>query len=384
MKTHVLVASLILFGVGFTHASTVDSVLWNATTNGAGDEPPGLSFNFSTSPPLFGTDQVQEAFGQNAGPIEPGTFLFSDTGTPDNGNQTLGDGGETVDSIGWNTTVPVVVNGYRVGLGAEGPPGYNRGTQLFAFFSAGELDDFFDDNAQSGTVDRYFSIPQVAGRFDINLTRQNVGPRISEIDAIVPDAPPPQAFVDPILFNATTNGPGDEAPGLAFGFASSPSIPGDTIEDAFGNNDGGIEPTTFIFSDAGVGDNRNNTFDPGAETIDFISWKLTRAYELYGYQISVTSDGASEYRGAELLRFYVEDVLVDIIDLNNYDGSLNRIFPGGPVWGDDFRVELTRTVGNGGPRIVEIDAIVPEPASLAMLALGALGSVLRQSGRRTR
>lgn len=384
MRNRMLNGMVVLVMASFAQASTVDGVLLNATTNGAGDEPPGLSTNFSTSPPLFGTDDVKEAFGQNSGPIEPGTFLFDDAGTPDNGNQTMGDGGETVDYIRWNTTAPVVLNGYRASLGAEGPPGYNRGTQLFSFSAAGEQDDFFDDNAQSGTVDRYFAIPQVASQFEINLTRQNIGPRIKEIDAIVPDAPPPQAFVDPILFNATTNGPGDEPAGLGLNFASSASIPGDTIEDAFGNSDGGIEPDSFIFSDAGVGDNRNNTFDVGAETIDFISWSLVRPYELYGYQIDLRGDtpGNPSFRGTELLRFYVDGVLVDAIDLNDYAGSLDRIFAGGPVTGDDFRIELTRT-SDGGPRIVEINAIVPEPTTLAMLALAGL-CAFTKGRRRTR
>ncbi|MBN1345833.1 MAG: PEP-CTERM sorting domain-containing protein [Phycisphaerae bacterium] len=364
--------------------SAVDTLLFNATTNTGGDDPAGLGTNYASSPPLFGTDVIEDAFGNNDGPIEPTTFLFADAGTVDNGNSVIGDGGETVDWLSWNTTQLVVLDGYRVGLGSEGPPqGYNRGTELFSFGVAGEQDDFFDDNGQSGPgtpVARYFAIPQVGNSFAVNLTRTTTsGPRIDEIDAIVPEAPAPDVFTDPILFNATTLGAGDEAAGLALNFASSATIPGDTIEDAFGNQDGGIEPSSLIFSDAGaVADNRNNTFDVGVETIDWISWDTTRLVELHGYQLGLSPDGESDYRGTELVRFFVDDVLVDIIDFNHSSGTIDRIFAGGPVVGDSFRIELTRTIATGGSRVLEINAIIPEPGSLGLLGLaGVLGLVRR-------
>jgi len=361
----------------------LDTVVFNATTNGVGDDPAGQGTNFTTSSPLFGIDQIQEAFGQNSGPIEPGDFMFADGGVADNGNNVMGDGGETIDYVRWQTTSPVILQGYSVALGSEGPSqGYNRGTQLFTFGVAGEQDDFFDDNAQNGwgSLNRTFPVAQIGKDFEIKLTRHNgSGPRLCEVDAIVPDAMSSIMSVDQNLFNAVTNGYGDEAAGLSYNFASSASIPGDTIEDVFGNNNGGIEPSSFIFSDAGTADNRDNTFDAGTETIDFISWSTASNVQIWGYQIEIAADGDTEYRGTELVRFYVEDTLVDVIDLNHYSGAVNRLFGAGQLSGNDFRIEITRTVANGGSRIFEVNAIVPEPLSLAMFGLAGLGFLTRRS-----
>ncbi len=368
-------------------AGTVDTVLFNATTNTGGDDPAGLGTGFASSPPLFGTDLVEDAFGNNDGPIEPSSFLFADGPTVDNGNNVMGDGGETVDWISWQTTQTVVLEGYRAGLGSEGPgQGFNRGTELFSFSVAGEQDDFFDDNAQNGTVDRMFAIPQVGKAFGINLTRRTEGgPRIGEIDAIVPDAPAPDVFVDPILFNAITNGAGDEAPGLALNFASSALHPGETIEDAFGNQDGGVETHSVLFSDSGaVADNGNNTFDVGVETIDWLSWETTRPVELHGIQLDIMADTLGdtvlENRGTELVRFFVDEQLMDILDWNGSAAMIDRIFTGGPIVGSSFRLELTRTVDTG-PRIMEINAIIPEPGTLLLLAGGGLAWLKRRARR---
>lgn len=386
----VVLTFVICVGVtaSFAHASTLDEVLFNATTNTGGDDPAGLGTGFASSPPLGGTDLVEDAFGNNDGPIEGDTFLFADGPTVDNGNNVMGDGGETVDWMSWQTTQTVVLEGYRVGLGSEGAAhGYNRGTELFSFSVAGEQDDFFDDNGQTtGPVDRMFAIPQVGTSFGINLTRRTEGgPRIGEIDAIVPDAPAPDVFVDPILFNATTLGAGDEAAGLAYDFASSALHPGETIEDAFGNQDGGVETHSVLFSDTGaVADNGNNTFDVGVETIDWLSWNTTRLVELHGIQLEVLPDTIGdtvlENRGTELIRFFVDDQLMDVIDWNGSAATIDRIFTGGPIVGSSFRLELTRTV-NTGSRIMEINAIIPEPGTLLLLTVGGLAWLGRRVSR---
>ncbi len=364
--------------------SILDTTLFNATTNTGGDDPAGLGTNYASSPPLFGTDVIQDAFGNNDGPVEPTTFLFADAGTPDNGNGVFEPSVETVDWISWQTTQNVVLDGYRVGLGSEGPgQGYNRGTELFTFQVNGEGDDFFDDNAvHGGGVDRYFAVPQVGNSFAVNLTRTTSGgPRIDEIDAIVPEGLQAHHYLDTVFFNAATNGPEDEAPGYGVNFAASSSIPGDTIEDAFGNQNGGVESHSFLFADNGTPDNGNNTFDGGTETIDWLTWQTTKPVELHGFRIEVAPDIISgdpiEARGTELLRFFVGGTLVDTIDFNHSVAVVDRIFAGGPVTGDDFRIELTRSTDEGS-RIMEIDAILPEPTTVALMGLAGVALLRRR------
>jgi len=92
-------------------------------------------------------------------------------------------------------------------------------------------------------------------------------------------------------------------------------------------------------------------------------------------------DQAALYGGTELVRFLVEGVQVDLFDNNALAGDLTRLFAGGAVAGDDFRIEFTRATA-GGARIFELDAIlgvVPEPSSAL---LGMLGSAMLLRRRR--
>ena len=60
---------------------------------------------------------------------------------------------------------------------------------------------------------------------------------------------------------------------------------------------------------------------------------------------------------------------------------MTRLFPGGAVVGNDFRLEFTRT-SSGGGRLFEIDAIlgvVPEPSQSL---LGLLGGAMLLRRRR--
>lgn len=377
---------VLLMAATVASAQTVDPILLNATTNSGGDEAPGLGTNFSSSSQVLGTDDEEGAFGNNDGPVEPNTFIFGDGGVADNGNGFLGDGGETVDSLNWNTTGLVLLDGYRANISGDGG-GANRATELFSFSVAGEADDLFDNNAGSGAVDRLFSVPQLGSAFGINTTRTvGSGPRINEIDAIVPDPIPANLQLDPILFNAVTNviGEGDEAPGLSTNFVTTAVIGSDNVEDAFGNNNGAVEPDTLIFADGGVADNGNNTLDAGQETIDSIIWQTTSPVAIGGYEITVGGDtsGPHAFRGTELVSFFVEGNLVDTIDLNGYRtaaGSITiqRPFSAGVLAGNDFQIEFTRSTA-GGLRLFEVNAltaIVPEPSSFVLAGLAAMGLV---------
>jgi len=392
MKSQSLfVGVVVLMTVATANAQVVDPILFNAISNSGGDEAPGLGTNYASSGQVGGgTDDEEGAFGNNDGPVEGNTFIFNDGGVIDNGNGILGDGGETVDSLSWDTTSLVLIEGFRATInGDSGGP--SRATELIGFSVAGELDDLFDNNAAAGVVDRVFAIPQLGNGFVFNSTRTSgTGPRISEIDAIVSDPPPANAVIDPILFNAITNniGEGDEAPGLATNFVVSSALGGDTPEDAFGNSNGAIEPNTFLFADGGVADNGNNLLEGGTETIDSIAWDTTSVVSIAGYEIVFAGDTGVQhaFRGTELLNFLVEGVVIDTIDLNGYGGgaiSIQRFFDGGALSGDDFEVQLTRS-STGGSRIFEINAIVvPEPASATLFLLGILGLGLIARRRRS-
>jgi hypothetical protein len=165
--------------------------------------------------------------------------------------------------------------------------------------------------------------------------------------------------VDTNLFNAVSNGGNDDSAGWSFNFSSSTKITGDTIEDAFGNKDGGVEATSFIFANGFTIDNGNAIMGDGGERVDYIQWQTTLPVALAGFRFEGAGDGGGTNRGTELVRFLVEGVEVDLFDNNYGSVAVDRLFAGGVVTGSTFRIELTRTASSG-PRIKEIDAIVDE------------------------
>ena len=166
-----------------------DRVLnWHGNTEGnpSGEQAPGLVTAVDTSPGLSG-DSPMDAFGAVGG-IEPETFIFRDNGTVDNGNQTLGDGGETVDYVHFTTSAPVTLDGYSLWLPTdEGQQNAYRSTALVQLTIDDVVVDFFDNDGRNGTQVRSFVDGPVTGQdFRIDLTRVTTGgPRIGEIDAIL-------------------------------------------------------------------------------------------------------------------------------------------------------------------------------------------------------
>jgi cysteine-rich repeat protein len=168
----------------------VHPILWNAASNVAPvDEAPGLSTGFTASSAVFGTDIPEDAFGNGDGAVEPNTFIFGDGGTGDNGNAILGDGGETVDFIEWQTTSPTTVLGYELALTQFDP--FGRETELVRFLVDGVERDLFDNDSETGadnstihTVLRSFGSFVTGSTFRIEVTRSGLAPRITEINAL--------------------------------------------------------------------------------------------------------------------------------------------------------------------------------------------------------
>ena len=172
----------------------LDRLAFNDATNsltgrgGAGkdDEGAGLGSGYTfSSAVLGGADTVRDAFGGNHGAVEPESFIFGDGGAADNGNRTLGDGGETVDFIQWHTARPISLAGFRLGLSGDGASP-NRDTELVRFFVEGVEVDLFDNNGFDGDVTRLFAGgTALADDFRVEFTRTaSSGGRLFEIDAI--------------------------------------------------------------------------------------------------------------------------------------------------------------------------------------------------------
>lgn len=175
------------------HEVIIDPTLFNAATNdpSRGDDPPGLVENIRASDTVAGTTSLQDAFGAVHNSLEPGYVLFADGGVIDNGNATLGDGGETVDYIEWDTARRIELGGYRVELrGDDTKPGGPRSAGMLRLSVDGQVVDTYDVHGQSGVVLRVLANGPVRGRtFRLELTRMtnlpaNSGPRLGEIDAV--------------------------------------------------------------------------------------------------------------------------------------------------------------------------------------------------------
>jgi hypothetical protein len=407
MNRSAFFASIMLFLLVAPSTVSADAVnpnFWNMFINSNGDDPPGYTDNVNlfVNGNRFTSDTIWDAFGHRRGNYEPTTFIFldNDAGTKDNGDNTIGNGGETVDRLNWELvdtdilTTPrrqlKLISGYQVTLQSDGAANnFNRGTEMFKFMAEGEVDDVFDNNGASGAVLRQF-IPQLSRSYEVDLTRTTeLGPRLNEIDSVLPADMPfgTVLHVDKIIFNAATLGPedletGNEGPGLGTNFVTSSAQVGSKIEDAFGGAISTLEPTNFIFGDNpnGLSDDRDNLLEPGTETMDSVSWKTTEAISIWGYELTLLPDRTPEgarldNRGADLVAFYVENTLVDLIDFNAYDARLTR-YLAKKISGDDFRLEFTRRVGTSGIRLNEVNAIVPEIPSIALTFLAGASVLL--------
>lgn len=217
------------------------------------------------------------------------------------------------------------------------------------------------DDALTGTVENVRA-------FRLELVRLTQGgPRVIELDGhgVAGERPAGAKFLDRLAFNAATNtytGRGsaaqdDEGPGGVTEIIASSRVLGtDTPEDAFGNNNGAVEPENFILGDGGKPDSGDRIMGNGGETIDFLEWVTAEPVDLAGYRLAVSGDGASSNRDTELVRFLVDGQVADLFDNDGRDGATLRTFADGAVRGSRFRLEVTKTTISGA-RILEVDAL---------------------------
>ncbi len=324
--------------------------------------------------PTIGPFIITKILGFSGGGGEDGrTTIFLDASG----------GGGFVDFFEFRTLNPIVLKRYELLLDEDGNGTRStRRARLFAGLdgitftlvsdTAATIANMatFQSNFGSDVVQVSQNLSVLAQFFRLEVTRDTNGSRIRELDGFGASPVGTALPLHTTLFNAATNvSPPDEAPGLATNFTFSSAVGNDTVQDAFGNNNGTIEPTSFIFGDGGVTDNGNAIMGDGGETVDFIDWDTLAPVGIQGYEISMTGDGGGAMRSVELVRFLVEGVQVDFFDNNRLGGTIRRLFAG-PVTGDDFRIEFTRG-SPWGPRILEINAILtPEPTTMTLLVFG--------------
>lgn len=327
-----------------------------------------------------GQSDVRQIFGlPSSGTwVEPGNAIFAD-----------GAGPGSVDYVEWQTADWIHLAGFELRMAQDGPGSAYRGCGTFKLFASQDGVNFSQVsggsvpllpggmNVNAPLLIRDTALTGVTANvraFRLEITRLTTGgPRVVELDGFGSPGVQPSGlvFLDRLAFNASSNtytGRGaaardDEGTGPVPSFSARSRVLGtDLVEDAFGNKNGAVEPESFIFGDAGEPDNGDLILGNGGETVDFLSWQTPAPTTIAGMRLQLSGDGISSNRDTEMVQILVEGHVVDCFDNNGFDGLVTRIFPDGPVTGDDFRVEFTRTVSSGG-RLFDIDALTSAPVT---------------------
>ena len=198
MRTPLIVASAAVLCVAatrFVSGQTVDPVLLNNSSNGAGDEPPGMTSSVSASSVIYGFDDPREAFGRQAGPVESGTFIFGDN-LPQ----------FTIHTLDFTTLSPVFLTGLQV-IGGGNTPDQRDPRRILSLSFAADLDNNgsfetllfsdpdFADIGDGGTGTEQYSFAGItASSFRLSVQQQDPvgpeaggGPRLIEVNAVVPE-----------------------------------------------------------------------------------------------------------------------------------------------------------------------------------------------------
>lgn len=262
----------------------------------------------------------------------------------------------------------------------------NRGVQSFSLFADSDTNGSYEtvlltnaDPVDDGAANYYVIPTNTFTNFRAEFTPPGPsGSRIVELDATFDPLASNNQYRNRDLLNATTNvlAQGDERPGRVNSVIASSAVGGDTPVDAFGNNNGTVEPSTFIFSDVA------EPQDIVPQTLDFTT---NGPVTLTGIALSTGADtGEDGYRGTSLFRFFADvnnngfgDDLPLISANPTDDNQFDFLYFTSSVTASSFRAEFTAS-SVGGPRVLEIDALVPEPDAIALLMIGGAGLLRRR------
>ena len=150
----------------------------------------------------------------------------------------------------------------------------------------------------------------------------------------------------------------------------------DDPTEALGNPSGPIEPGTFIFADNGPGGQESTTIETDFPPVTLLG-------------LRITGGGAGARAGDPRMISTVNVFgsaglapsapLGSIADFNDAAGFHDILF-GGPVSVDQIIIQFGTP--EQGARVIEIDAIVPEPCSLAAVVAAGGALLLRRRARR--
>lgn len=151
------------------------------------------------------------------------------------------------------------------------------------------------------------------------------------------------------------------------------------------------QPLTDLFDDAPQGGFVDDFFvGTGPHTVNF---NTAGAVTLSGVSIYTIANGGEEdgIRGANSFSFRAdvdggaagdgvyEALLVNA--QNPVDNGLASTYSFAPTTAHFFQFSITGSDGNG-PRLLEVDAVVPEPAGLGLLGLAGIAAMKRTCRRR--
>lgn len=156
--------------------------------------------------------------------------------------------------------------------------------------------------------------------------------------------------------------------------ASSRIFDTDDPTEALGNPTGPVEPGTFLFGDNGFGGTESMTLNTTFPPITLLGLRITGGGAGAGAGDPRTISTVTVFGSAGLAP---SQQLGSIADFNDAAGFHDIPFAG-PTAVDQIIIQFGTP--EQGARVIEIDALVPEPGAAGVLVVGA--AVLLRRGRR--